>query len=225
MSENSVPVSNLGGEPELNWKEISDALERVFSNAEHMKQLGMQVSSVGRATLISALHLHLIEVGGDPFKAISQMVSFLYANAIDVCNRLRSGLSEALKEGKVQGQKLKEHEREEMQNLLINLEMVLSRPHSMNADEIAAVLEAQKALTESAEKVAKNSNPLAVARALITMAQQFMFFDMEGDLVAARAAFMDQQQLLWHLAVVNVRNLIDAALKKSEQGAPEDKAN
>lgn len=215
MGIDSIPVADAT-EEEFNWKEINNALERIMSVTDHLKKIGLQVSSVAKATLLSAMHVNLIEVSGDPFKAASQMISFIHKYAIPVCNSLKSMLADAIKTEQVQGQKINKEELESMEAMLVNMEMMLSKHHTMTAEEITGVLTSQQELAGPVEVVAKKHDSLTVARALIVMAQQFMFFDMQGDLVSAQAVFTDQQHLLWDVAVANAKKIMQAAVESGE---------
>lgn len=225
MSQDTIPVSTMGKEEDLNWKEINDALERIANAQNALKYLGVSLPSVARATTLASMNLHLVEAGGDPFKAMTIITEFMYDLWISVCKNLQESMGEAIKSGKVQGQKLSVQEIDSMKALVVNIEMILSTNHSFTAKDIADILEAQQALAVVIDSRSKSHDPLAVARALIVMAQQYMFFDMQGDLIAAKTAFADQQHLLWDIAAVNAQYIIKTAVEQSDSGLPEGKAN
>lgn len=225
MSQNTIPVSAVGKEDDLDWKEINDSLERIASVQNALKCLGMSLSSVARASVLASMNLHLVESNGDPFKAMTIITEFMYRMWIAVCGNLQASMGEAIKSGKVQGQKLSTQEIESMEALVVNIEMVLSSNHIFTVEEIAGVLKAQQALAGVVEEQSKTHEPLAIVRSLIVMAQQFMLFDMQGDLVSAKTAFADQQHLLWDVAVANAQRMVKAASEKMDSGPPEGKSN
>lgn len=225
MGQDTIPVSEAGKKDELNWKEINDALERLTSVQDTMKRLGIPLSAVARASVLAALNIHVLETGGDPFKAMSSMTEFMHKMWISVCTGLLASTSEAIKVGSIQGQKVSETELDAMRAFVINMEMILATNHTIMADEITKVLEAQNALANSVDEQAKIYGSLAVARSLIVMAQQCVFFDMNCDIVSAKAAFTDQQHLLWEIAIANAMKLIESAVEKTDLGPSENKPN
>jgi len=220
-----IPVSSFTEESESNWKEINNALERFIHVQETVKKLGTSMESAVKASIIAAMNLTVAYTEGDPYKANSIIVTFMHKMWMSVCTGLRKSAEEAIKSGVGYGQKLTPKELESMKALVVNMEMVISAHHSMTADEISETLKAQDALAKTVQAQAAVSQPISVVRALIVMAQQFILFDMQGDITAAKTAFEDQQLYLWEIAIANAQNIVKAITEANETGPVEDKAN
>lgn len=225
MSQDTIPVSTVGKEEGLNWKEINEALERFSGTYNGLKHHGLSLQSVARASVLSSMNLHLMETAGDPFKAMTIITEFMYNMWITMCKNLQTSMGEAVKTGKIQSQKLSEQELANIETLIVNMEMMLSANHTLSLEEIKEVLEVQQELAEFIDCRTKNHKALSVARSLIVMAQQFMFFDMQGDILSAKTAFADQQHLMWNISITNAKSLVEEAVAKTDSGSPEDKSN
>lgn len=215
-----IPVSSFTEESEPNWKEINNATERFTHVQETIKKLGTSLESTVYASIIAAMNLTVAYTDGDPYKANAIIVAFMHKMWMSVCNGLKKSAEDAIKSGTGCGQKLTSKELESMKALVVNMEMVLSTHHTMTADEISKVLEAQNALAKIAQEQAESNSPIAVVRALIVMAQQFILFDMQGNIVAAKTAFEDQQLYLWEIAIANAKNIMETVMETNE-----DKSN
>lgn len=222
MSEDDTPVTavEVQDEDKLNWKEISEALERLGHVQDVLKQRNVSLTSAARATLLSAMQLHLMEIGGDNLKAMILMNDFMTAAWSTVHRLLKKALETAVTEGKLQGSKISEIDSTNIKELLKEMERTEELEHSIPADQIASVLEVQQELANFIETLSDKYTGIALARAMMVMAQQFMMFDI-GEELSAKAAFEEQSRLLWFIAQTNVENLLKAAAKSAEDGAPE----
>ena len=191
----------------LDWDEIKSVLDRLTSIQDYMRQAKISLPSSAAATLISAMQLHLVEVGGNYCKAHTLMAEFMHNLWGSVHGMLKSALTAAAESGEVMGSAVGKAGAVRIKELLADLEQFLVSPHTIDADEIVELLTAQKELSAIVIKGSEGHAPLAVARALVVMAQQFMLFDL-GDELSAKSAFEDQSRLLWGVAIANAKNLL-----------------
>jgi len=226
MSDEDKKLDSAVEPDDLDWKEVSSALERLLGAQDALKRLGVPLRIVGRASILAAMNLQLVETEGDPFKATTLITEFMYRTWRPVCDGLKATAEAAIKDGALQKQRLSGTELESMKALISNMDMVLSSRHILSAEEIVDLLKAQTELSNVVSEHTQKFGPMAVVRSLIVMAQQFIFFDMQGDLLAAKTAFSDQQHVLWEVAVVNARSLIQKAVETAESDkAGKDKLN
>jgi hypothetical protein len=225
MSDEKIHVTDLGREEEWDWEEIKVVLSKLSSFEGNLLESKFDLSSVARAVLIWTMQLFLFGSRGDKSKATLLITDFMQEGWDVVCKNVFRSVSDAIKEKEVHGDALSDDDISGLKKLVVNLEMMQSAEHAICAEDIAKVMLAQRSLASSVDELSRVIDPLSVARALITMAQQFMLFDMGGDILSAKTAFTDQQYLLWGLAVLNVRNMVEEAEKRTEAGPPEEKPN
>lgn len=221
----TVPVTEAGKETEVDWEEVRKVLKTMEETEEAFREKGVKADSVARAHVIAALHLHTLACDGDMFKAFVSMVDFMRAVWPTVREMIHTQIAEVLSKAKSlkKHSKITEAEIVHLENLIVNLAVINNVPSSLSSEEIEKVLVTQDMLSKGIETVLSSQNPPAsqlpkevLLRVFIIMAQQLTVFEMGGDVPSARAAFMDQQQLLWPIALANVGTLIKEIAQESE---------
>ena len=217
-----TPTKELETEDGLNWKEITDALERLGNLQDWFKQKNVSLTSAARATLLSAMNIHLMEVEGDYRKAMTLMTEFMHAAWGTICTQLHKSMSQMIETGKLQGEKVKDTDLTSIKLVLDNMDKLNPAPNCIKAEEIEKLLLSQQELNMAVAAVGEKYHPLSAVRAMLVMSQQFMLFDM-GDILSARTAFEDQSRLLWEISVANAKGIIreaEVAREKARANLP-----
>jgi hypothetical protein len=114
--------------------------------------------------------------------------------------------------------KVSDQEVEELKNIISNLSFLDNVPSGLSADEIMEVIDCQnKISTLVTESNLSNEQREILMRSFLLMAQQLILFEMNIDIMSAKAAFIDQLQLLWPVAFANVKHLIEHSSNDSQE--------
>jgi hypothetical protein len=215
----TIPVTDAGKETEVDWDEIKTVLKIFEDEEDKLREKGFKADSVARANLISAMHLHTLAYEGDMFKAFVHMIDFMRTMWPTLREMIHHQVSEILSKAKslTKHSKITEAEIAHLESLIINLTVMNSAPSMLTAEEIEKILKTQEIVSKGIEAIlSAPTSKEVLLRVFIVMAQQLAVFEMSGDVPSARAAFMDQQQLLWPIALENVNTLLKDMAKETE---------
>ena len=220
-NEGTISVTEMGAEVDPVWEEVSKSLEVLERANDALRKEDFKLNAVATAHLISVMQMNIILAEGDMFVAFTRIMDTMRDLWPTVKELLTRQTKAALEKRKAYTNRQKKDKvpTEELEKLVVNLETINSAPSVLTVEELTSVIDAQREINEKLKDCPCADDRDTVMRVFLVMAQQLVFFAMNGNVAAARAAFLDQTQLLWPLALENTKSIIDESVEATKETA------
>jgi hypothetical protein len=207
----SISVIESGKEPEIDWDEVQKILKDISRVENDFRSRGVDGNSFVVASLISVMNLSTLAMRGDMFQSFVYIIDLMRVLWPSISQAIKQQTEEALELSKTEkGSKdMTEADIDTLNKILININMLEVSRSNLTAEDIVNVLNTQNSINDRLKDWASDAKRDVLMRTLIVMAQQLAFFEMNGNVAAAKAAFVDQQQLLWPIALENSKGIIE----------------